>query len=74
MCAAPVLPPTRGLGALGCSPRGTAETLADVQGREAGIRGQVARVVVAGETVITVPDIFQLQADRRSHASVHFTD
>ncbi len=37
------------------SPRQTAETLADVQGWEAEIRGQVARLVVTGETGITVP-------------------
>lgn len=56
------------------SPRRTAETLADVQGWEAEIRGQVARLVVVGERGITVPDSFQLQVDRRASASVHFTD
>lgn len=74
MCAAPALSPTRRLGALGCSPRRTAETLADVQGWEAEIRGQVARAVVAGESGITVPDAFRLPVDRRASTSVHFTD
>ena len=74
MCAAPVLAPTRRLGALGCSPRRTAETLAGVQGREAEIRGQVARLVMAGETGITVRYTFRLPVDRRASTSVHLTD
>lgn len=55
MCAAPVLSPTRRLGALGGSPRRTAATLADAQGWETEIRSQVARLLVAGERGITVP-------------------
>jgi hypothetical protein len=48
--------------------------LAGVQGREAEIRGPVARLLVAGEPVITVRYTFRLPVDRRASTSVHFTD
>jgi len=62
---------------IGRSPQGTAQTLTDVQGWEAEIRAQGARLVVRPEALLrgnARQDTFQLQVDRRSRATVQFRD